>query len=317
VTGHCARCALAGRDRISDPPAKVAVLLVSPYFLASRFITTRTASAPGSGADRGNDDSLDPGELLVVRSDGNQDYQAAIPLRPLDCMHGPARRNELRENLQTHRESCRHSPASPNCQPTIAELQDRSLPCRVSSRPCGISLVGLLTPSTYVRTTREALLAQIAALQRQVAPCNPAATARRWPGNVAAGERGIAVGRDFIGNIYQGAPPQNDTEAVALYRRMLALSCRQLPLRGVDVGASDPTGGEKQLDLDQVYVSLNTTAQFRLERKPLRKDSANPLAAEGRPQHSPGRQRRAAEEVTHNSDASRKKPGRCRLAAPP
>lgn len=107
------------------------------------------------------------------------------------------------------------------------------------------------------------LQVQIAALQRQLAAVQSGSgSIAQGEGNVAAGERGIAVGRDFIGTVYQGAPPKNDAEALALYRRMLARSAGQLPLRGVHVGASDPTSNEKQVDLDQVYVNLDTTAQF-------------------------------------------------------
>ena len=116
--------------------------------------------------------------------------------------------------------------------------------------------------------TLEEILAQIAALQQQAAAMQSGSGGQavgRY--NVVAGERAIAIGRDFNGNIYQGAPPKNEAEALALYRRMLVLSCRQLPLRGFDVGASDPTRGGKQMDLDQVYVSLDTTAQFQPEEE--------------------------------------------------
>jgi hypothetical protein len=116
--------------------------------------------------------------------------------------------------------------------------------------------------------TVEQLQAQIAAPQERLAILQSGSGGQAvGSGKVAAGERGFAVGRDFIGNIYQGTPPKNDAEAIAIYRRMLAGTCRQLPLRGVHVGASDPTRGEMQMDLDQVYVSLDTTAQFQPEEK--------------------------------------------------
>ena len=134
--------------------------------------------------------------------------------------------------------------------------------------------------------TREELLARIADLERQVnvgqSGGGGQAVGRK---NVVAGEGGIAIGRDFLGNIYYGPPPKNHAEAITVYRLMLALSCGQLPLRGVDVGASDPARGEKQMDLDQVYVSLDTTAQFNPENeaspKAKKTSSAFPKVAGG------------------------------------
>jgi predicted NACHT family NTPase len=112
--------------------------------------------------------------------------------------------------------------------------------------------------------TREDLVARIAALEKQLAAAQSGSGASvQGQDNVVSGAGGLSVGRDFIGNVYQGAPPQNDAEGVALYRRMLARSASQLPLRGVHVGASDPTSNEKQLDLDHVYVNLDTTTQFQ------------------------------------------------------
>jgi formylglycine-generating enzyme required for sulfatase activity len=80
-------------------------------------------------------------------------------------------------------------------------------------------------------------------------------------GGVAAGPNGVAVGGDIHGNVYVGPHPLNPAEALTVYRRVLVAGCRQMPLRGVDMGASDPGGAHKQLDLDQVYVALDTTTQ--------------------------------------------------------
>ncbi len=110
--------------------------------------------------------------------------------------------------------------------------------------------------------TIEQLQAQIAALQKQLARTQSGSGALAvGAGNAVAGERGVAVAGDFHGDIYIGTPPRNDAEAVALYRRLLVRACRQLPLRGMHFGASDPGSGEKQLDLDQVYVGLDTTSR--------------------------------------------------------
>jgi formylglycine-generating enzyme required for sulfatase activity len=87
-------------------------------------------------------------------------------------------------------------------------------------------------------------------------------------GNNVTGERGVVAGTvqdsaiitgDVRGNIYIGEPTRDRTQALAIYRRVLVCGCRKLPLRGMDFGASDPTCGRKQLDLDQIYVALDTT----------------------------------------------------------
>jgi len=86
----------------------------------------------------------------------------------------------------------------------------------------------------------------------------------RGAGAVAAGAGGVAVGGDMHGNIYVGPPPKDHTEALAIYRRVVAQACGQLPLRGVDVGAADPTTGQKPLGLANVYVDLDTRTQVEL-----------------------------------------------------
>jgi formylglycine-generating enzyme required for sulfatase activity/energy-coupling factor transporter ATP-binding protein EcfA2 len=51
-------------------------------------------------------------------------------------------------------------------------------------------------------------------------------------------------------------------KALNTYRRIVAEARSRIPLRGMDVGASDPTSGQKQLELDQVYVGLDTTTRI-------------------------------------------------------
>jgi formylglycine-generating enzyme required for sulfatase activity len=90
------------------------------------------------------------------------------------------------------------------------------------------------------------------------------------PGAAAAvGAGSMAIGQIY-GNVYAGPPPQDAAEALCIYRRVVAQACGQLPLRGVDVGAADPTAGQKPLGLANVYVDLDTTARVDLiktERK--------------------------------------------------
>ncbi len=99
--------------------------------------------------------------------------------------------------------------------------------------------------------------------------------------------RSIIVGRDMIGsvnvtgdhntvhnigtvqgNVYIGPTPQDPETALKIYCRVLLASCRHLPLRGVDIGASDPTSGQQRLELAQVYVNLDTkTRKSVLDRQ--------------------------------------------------
>ncbi len=52
-------------------------------------------------------------------------------------------------------------------------------------------------------------------------------------------------------------------EALNQYRTVLVRSSENLPLRGVDVGASDPNSQQASLGLANVYVDLDTTAQVQ------------------------------------------------------
>jgi len=104
-------------------------------------------------------------------------------------------------------------------------------------------------------------------------------------GAVAAGAGGVAVGGDVQGNVYGGPQPKDNAEALAIYRRVLVSTCRRLPLRGVDVGASDPTSGQQRLDLAQVYVNLDTKTPVPLteEEKEQRERRVSLEGREARP----------------------------------
>jgi formylglycine-generating enzyme required for sulfatase activity len=69
------------------------------------------------------------------------------------------------------------------------------------------------------------------------------------------------------GNAYSGPPPRNPQEALSIYRRVVAQMNSSLPLRGVDLGASDPTAAQKPIGLANVYVDLDTTTQAEIEEK--------------------------------------------------
>jgi predicted NACHT family NTPase len=52
-----------------------------------------------------------------------------------------------------------------------------------------------------------------------------------------------------------------------IYRRVLVEDCHHMSLRGLDIGASDPTGAQQRFELAQVYVSLLTKTQVPPERE--------------------------------------------------
>ncbi|MBC7249313.1 MAG: SUMF1/EgtB/PvdO family nonheme iron enzyme, partial [Anaerolineae bacterium] len=133
---------------------------------------------------------------------------------------------------------------------------------------------GILDDDTY----RAAVAALGVQTEIQAEVEGPGAIAQ--VGGVAAGAGGVAVGRDIVGNIYFGPPPQNSAEALRIYRQVLISACRHLPLRGVDVGASDPTGGQQRLDLAQVYVNLDTKTQVPLSEEDKKKREQRALFEE-------------------------------------
>jgi formylglycine-generating enzyme required for sulfatase activity len=102
-------------------------------------------------------------------------------------------------------------------------------------------------------------------------------------GGVGAGAGGVAVGGNVQGDIYVGPPPQDSAEALRIYRRVLAQSSGHLPLRGVDLGASDPASGRQRLGLAQVYVNLDTKTQVPVAEKERGKGRALPEGRETRP----------------------------------
>lgn len=86
------------------------------------------------------------------------------------------------------------------------------------------------------------------------------AVAQSGSGNaVAAGDRGIAMG-EVHGDVYVGRKPRNQKAALEAYRKVFVVSCGRLPLRGIDVGASDATTGGERMDLAKTYVDLDTTS---------------------------------------------------------
>ena len=99
----------------------------------------------------------------------------------------------------------------------------------------------------------EQLQAQLKALQQQAQAEDGSAIAQ------GTGAKSVAKGGILIeGDVYTGPKTDDPAEALRIYRRVLVQSTASLPLRGVDVGASDPTGEQKSIGLANVYVDLDT-----------------------------------------------------------
>jgi len=82
--------------------------------------------------------------------------------------------------------------------------------------------------------------------------------------------------------VYVGPIPEDPAAALAIYRRVLAQTCGRLPLRGVDVGAGDPTAGQPLLGLVNIYVDLDTTARAAAPYAKADEDDTPRAAFEGR-----------------------------------
>lgn len=120
----------------------------------------------------------------------------------------------------------------------------------------------------------------IAALKEKL----PSSSAKlEGDGAIAQGAGAKAVGKDGIlieGNVYLGPEPQDPQEALAIYRHVLAAQTNSLPLRGVDVGASDPGSGSARLGLVNVYVDLDTKTRFEPKREMKRDEEAKLIERE-------------------------------------
>jgi len=111
----------------------------------------------------------------------------------------------------------------------------------------------------------------ISALEKQLAAYS---AKPEGDGAIAQGTGAKAVGKDGIlieGNVYMGPEPENPEEALAIYRRVLANQTNSLPLRGVDVGASDPGSSQAQIGLVNVYVDLVTRTRIEMEEEDIDK----------------------------------------------
>lgn len=83
------------------------------------------------------------------------------------------------------------------------------------------------------------------------------------PGAKAVGKGAILIEGSFQGNIYMGGEIKDNARALEIYRHMIRRSTSNLPLRGVDVGAADPSQGQQSIGLANIYVDLNTKSRIR------------------------------------------------------
>jgi len=108
--------------------------------------------------------------------------------------------------------------------------------------------------------------ASIAALQAQLttftALVEGDGVVAQGAGAKGVAKGGILVEGNFQGNIYLGEDPAEDEKRLAIYLRMVRQATANLPLRGVDVGVSDPTQAQQSIGLANVYVDLDTKRGF-------------------------------------------------------
>src|SRR5512143_3742324 len=105
----------------------------------------------------------------------------------------------------------------------IAKLRQTLASLEEQQRALGIDLSASLVQLRQ-------LLAQ---LEQSAAVINLGAGSIAQQGGIAAGAGGVAA-QTIQGSVYIGAPPRDDAEAVRIYCRVVAQTCGQLPLRGVD-----------------------------------------------------------------------------------
>ncbi len=113
----------------------------------------------------------------------------------------------------------------------------------------------LFTPAAYTATSAVVSGLGVAAQQH----------------SVAVGAAGVAVlgnrnqvthvHQEVHGNLYVGEPPEqaDNSEALATYLRTFIAKHARLTMRGIGWQGSDPTSERMQMDLEQVFVMLDTT----------------------------------------------------------
>ena len=84
-------------------------------------------------------------------------------------------------------------------------------------------------------------------------------------GPAVAGKRNVVITGTISGdvsiangNMYNGPDISDPSEALRIYRRILAYNSRFLSLRGIDPSVTDLSSGKQALSLTNIYISLDT-----------------------------------------------------------
>ena len=71
----------------------------------------------------------------------------------------------------------------------------------------------------------------------------------------------------FLGDVYQGHVPVHGDDVLPVYYRYLRKTNRYISMRGIDKGASDPTGSRNRMALAGVYIGLDTKTHIKSEEE--------------------------------------------------
>ncbi|MBI5603964.1 MAG: hypothetical protein HY879_11470 [Deltaproteobacteria bacterium] len=92
------------------------------------------------------------------------------------------------------------------------------------------------------------------------------------PGKILA-TRGGNQSQYLLDQGYLSALGSETNEALFTYCRVLRDDIRDLPMRGLDIEASDPGSKQQRMDLARVYIDLNTKALILVKKKDKKKSS--------------------------------------------
>lgn len=131
-----------------------------------------------------------------------------------------------------------------------------------ASIPQALAAINQANQAWFIETLRQEL-SQLGTLQQfnisGTAAIGDHATAVGPQGVHAGNVSGVIITGFVAGNIYNGPPPKDTATALRIYCHAVLRQCGRLPLRGLDLKASDPTTPANPLGLANVYIDLNTT----------------------------------------------------------
>ena len=131
-------------------------------------------------------------------------------------------------------------------------------------------------------------------LQRWRTTNTGAGAVAQGPAALATGARGVSLQGSASHNtvvtgdhvtVHTGPTARDTSVLLTAYGQMLVAQCQYLPLRGVDIQHSDPQASQRRLELAQVYIALQTTAQKppadarERQTERLREEERAPLSA--------------------------------------